>query len=516
MSAAGQRGAALVALALAAALRLPALDRIPNGLIPDEALSAYDAFSIVRTGRDAAGERLPLFPRSTARLHCLNIYATVPFVAARGLDVWAARLPAALSGVAGVGLLFLLLRDGFSPAAGLCGAALLAVSPWHVLLSRTGYDWVMLPSLTTLTAWLAMRALTRDASFVPAGVAAGVSLYGYAPLRLLLPLLLAALAATHAADVRREWRRALPGLVALVLLAAPVAAISVTGEGRQRLASIVEPGQAAWPAARAAGLRVAASFSPSFLLVPVAAPELHRLRSSGLVYGFEAGLAAAGALVCLAWRRRALLPLLLFAVAPVAVAIHRDAPDPILGVVLLPWLQALAGIGAAWLLGRGWRSGPLGRAALLAGCAWAGASVGRMALDLYREFPVYAAPVWTHGVGETVRAIERLRPDHADVIVDTEQKLIGSLILFYTRYDPAQRQREVLALPGRAERARADGYLLASLADAARATGRRLVWTTAERARRAPPGATPLLRVPFPDGRPNYVVLELGSEPPQR
>ena len=88
----------------AAALRLPKLDRIPNGLIPDEALSAYDAFSIVKTGRDAHGERLPLFPQSSARLHSLNMYLVVPWVALRGLDEWSARLPAALAGLATVSL----------------------------------------------------------------------------------------------------------------------------------------------------------------------------------------------------------------------------------------------------------------------------------------------------------------------------------------------------------------------------------------------------------------------------
>src|SRR6185503_10157131 len=42
----GERFALLGVLLLAAALRLPALDVLPNGLIPDEALTGYDAYSI--------------------------------------------------------------------------------------------------------------------------------------------------------------------------------------------------------------------------------------------------------------------------------------------------------------------------------------------------------------------------------------------------------------------------------------------------------------------------------------
>jgi len=57
----------------AAALRLPLLGSVPPGLIPDEASTAYDAYSVLKTGRDQYGELLPLFPRSTERLNSLYL-----------------------------------------------------------------------------------------------------------------------------------------------------------------------------------------------------------------------------------------------------------------------------------------------------------------------------------------------------------------------------------------------------------------------------------------------------------
>lgn len=508
----GERIALLGILGLAAALRLPALGRIPNGFIPDEALTAYDAFSIASTGRDAYGERLPLFPRSTARLHCMYIYLAVPFVAARGLDEWSARLPAALAGILTVAIVFVWVRQGWGSLTGLAAALLLAVSPWHVLMSRTGHDWNLVPLMAALTAWLATRALTREASFWPAGLAAGLSLYTYTPMRLWMPLLLLVIAVTHMQPLRRQWRRALPAFLLLALLAVPpLVAMTMTSEGLDRLSAVAAQSAGASSALSGFARRFAGSFSPGFLLLPAEEPELHRLRSTGLLYGFEAILALAGAAACVARRERAaFLPLLAAAAAPLAISIHRDAPDPILGVVMMPWLQALGGIGAGWLIARAARLRPSPRAALLALSAlWAGAAVGRMSADLYRDFPVYAARVWGYGVRAAVDTLESARAGHDDVIVDTGEKLIGSLILFYARHDPRARHAEVRELPGRAERSRVGVYWIGALEQAARRPGRHLVWTTAERAGRLFQDGTLIGKVPLPDGREHYVLLSV-------
>jgi len=499
----GERIALLAVLVVAALLRLPALDRIPNGLIPDEALSGYDAYSIALTGRDAYGERLPLFPRSTARLHSLYIYLAVPFVAALGLDEWAVRLPSALAGIATVGVLFCWLRDAFSVPAGALGALLLSISPWHILLSRTGHDWNLVPLMALLTVWISTRALTGRAPFWLAGLVAGLSLYTYTPIRLWLPLVLLLIALTHWPMLRREPRGALVFAVVLAALALPpLAALALTSEGMGRVSTVAAGGEGFVG-------RYLRSFGPSFLLAPAAEPALHRLRSVGLLHAFEAALALAGIAACVARReRRALLPLLLVLAAPLAFALHRDAPDPILAVVMLPWLQALGGIGGAWLAERAVALAPPARVALAAGAlAWAAFSVGRMSDDLYRRFPVYAAATWSYGVRDAVRALEARRAPHDAVLVDVGEKLIGSLILFYTRLDPPVRHAEVGGLEGRSERTRAGDYWIGALPEALR-PGRYFVWTTRGGAARLGSGARELARIALPDGRERYVVLD--------
>ena len=490
-------------------LRLPLLGSVPPGLIPDEASTAYEAYSILKTGRDQYGELLPLFPRSTQRLNSLYLYLSLPWIAVLGLTEVAARMAAAAAGIATVGLVFVLARRAAGDVAGLVAAALLAVSPWHILVSRTGFDWVVLPACAALTAVLVLRALDGKGSWVAAGIAAGVSLYSYAPIRLWLPLLLLGLLAMQPAAVRRAWRAMIPGVIAFALLAAPVVAMTLTEEGRQRLATVGPHGPSFAEAARSFLDRYFASLSPSFFLRPADAPEVHRLRSTGLLHGFEMALVGLGALWTLWQRRRGALLLLYWVLAaPLAVSVHRDCPEPILLVTMLPAAQALAGIGASALLSLTRRVSTRAPAVVVVagviGAAW---PVARMTRDLFGAFPVYAAALWTQGTGEMVREIESRRAGYDQVVVDGRHKFIGSLILFYSRYDPRARQVEVASLAGRQPRTVAGPYRIGAIPELLERPGRYLVWTTRADGRRLFPGRQPLHVVRLPNGRQNHALF---------
>jgi 4-amino-4-deoxy-L-arabinose transferase-like glycosyltransferase len=93
----------LAILAGAAALRFAGLDSAPPGINQDEALSAWNAWCLAKTGHALSGEPWPIF-------HCRNIgdyptmlffYLLIPFQWLFGLSVWSTRLPAALAGVPG-------------------------------------------------------------------------------------------------------------------------------------------------------------------------------------------------------------------------------------------------------------------------------------------------------------------------------------------------------------------------------------------------------------------------------
>ena len=114
----------LLAILIAAAVRLWSLTAAPPGLNQDEACNAWNAWCLLQTGRDQAGAVWPVFytrglgdNRST-----LFLYLLLPFQALFGLSVWSTRLPVALAGIAFLLLVYWLGQRLFNRWAGLAAA----------------------------------------------------------------------------------------------------------------------------------------------------------------------------------------------------------------------------------------------------------------------------------------------------------------------------------------------------------------------------------------------------------
>src|SRR3989344_3591978 len=105
----------VVILVLAAVLRLWQLGEYPIHLTNDEAAIGYNAYSILKTGRDEHGELLPIVFKSFGDWKPgLYIYTTVPSVFLFGLTEFAVRLPSALAGILAVYLVYLLTSKLFN------------------------------------------------------------------------------------------------------------------------------------------------------------------------------------------------------------------------------------------------------------------------------------------------------------------------------------------------------------------------------------------------------------------
>ncbi len=128
-------------LVIASLTRILFLAEFPNGFTGDEAQQGYFAYSILKTGQDEWGEVLPLFPRGFGDFKPpLYTYLTVPFVAILGLTVEAVRLPAAILGILTVLMVFFLARELFNEVVAFWSSLLLALSPWHIQISRTAFE----------------------------------------------------------------------------------------------------------------------------------------------------------------------------------------------------------------------------------------------------------------------------------------------------------------------------------------------------------------------------------------
>lgn len=180
-------------LVIGVLLRFPSLGHNPIGLFWDEQDTGYQAYSLLTTGKDYFGRTLPLFLHSLADWRTpVFIYSAVPFVHFFGLTALAVRLPAALSGLISVLLIYYLGRLLYNHRVGLFAALFLSVSMWAVLYNRQSVEcnimlmYLILGLVAFYKKWLPLSAL----SFA-------LAIASYSTAKLFVPLLVGYLVLAH-------------------------------------------------------------------------------------------------------------------------------------------------------------------------------------------------------------------------------------------------------------------------------------------------------------------------------
>jgi predicted membrane-bound mannosyltransferase len=218
---------ALLALVLLIGLlvRVVQFPHLPAGINQDEAASAYEAFSLAETGHDKWGNALPAyFPGWGSGQNVLLAYLTVPVVQVLGLNVLSARLVSLVLGLLTLPLFYASLRPlGRYPA--LFGTLLLALVPWHFLLSRWALESNLVPFFMLLGCFMLVKALStqRRRWIVPALLPFALSLYAYGTTAVVLPLMLGLVLALCWRQVRPQWGSWLLALGLFGVVATPFA-----------------------------------------------------------------------------------------------------------------------------------------------------------------------------------------------------------------------------------------------------------------------------------------------------
>ena len=183
----GELAVGVAVLFVAAALRMVALGQVPPGLYHDEAYYGLDAVDVLH------GKLALYFPANNGR-EPLFIYLVALAIAVLGKSPFALRLVSCYVGLLTVAATGAAGRALFSRRVGLLSAAVLAVTLWHVHLSRVGFRVGTLPLLIALAMWQAARCRRQEAGskrqeaggrrhWVAAGVLYGLSFYTYTAAR---------------------------------------------------------------------------------------------------------------------------------------------------------------------------------------------------------------------------------------------------------------------------------------------------------------------------------------------
>jgi 4-amino-4-deoxy-L-arabinose transferase-like glycosyltransferase len=356
--------AILVIVAAAAVFRLQDLSWIPYGISGDEAIFGLEGQRILHEG--PIGPYSPFASGQPAGV----LYLASASIWALGSTIFAIRLVPAVAGILTVLALYAYGRRNFGVGTGLVGAALLAVSSWHIAISRFAIPLAAWPLVGLLTAGALVEALrargpvaTRSGSWrwwAAAGVLAGLGVYVYDANNVFL-LVLALFLAGVAVVRRRDLRPLLIGgaVMAVAFLVVAAAMIRYVAEhpddylGHARSNTIFHQPQ--WTSLRGAGAKA------SFLarryveywdrLCCDPQVDIDGIGLAPLARVAFLALAACGMLLGL-WRRRGppvALGITLVVVMPVAYVLSEGGVAR-RAFVTLPFLAVFAGFGVVGLV----------------------------------------------------------------------------------------------------------------------------------------------------------------------
>lgn len=223
----------LLILVLAFVLRFWQLGQIPLTLDWDEVSNAYNAYSILKTGRDEYNKFLPFYNRSFDDFKPpAYMYLNIPSIAIFGLNAFAARLPSAFFGFLTIPALYFLTKRLLNDEkVALISAFLLAISPWHLQFSRVGFEANVGLAMAVFAFTFLIYAQDskipqiqrRKIFLIIAGILLGLTFYTYHSMRIFVPLLFLITLAIFKDQLAKFPKKYLvSGLIILILIIAPI------------------------------------------------------------------------------------------------------------------------------------------------------------------------------------------------------------------------------------------------------------------------------------------------------
>ena len=220
-----------IIVVLAFFLRFYLLSVIPVGFNPDEASFGYDAYSILKTGKDQWGHSWPLVLESFGDFKSpLYTYLAMPSVAMFDLNKFSVRFPNALLGTLAVYITYLLVKQLKNISKDkleigiwnleILAALLLAISPWHIMMSRGAFEANLTTFLLPLGIYLFLKGLQRPKFFIGSSIIFGLNMFTYHAAKLVTPIVFASLVLVFLKDIKRLTKKEilLPVIIFLFFL----------------------------------------------------------------------------------------------------------------------------------------------------------------------------------------------------------------------------------------------------------------------------------------------------------
>lgn len=447
-------------------LRVMWLTRSPAGFTPDEASFGYDAYSILKTGKDQWGNTFPLVLKSFGDGKMpLYAYLTVPSVAVFGLNEFSVRLPNALLGSMAVLVVYLLVKEWRkNEQEALLAAFLLAVSPWHIPMSKGAFEANLTTFLMPLGIFLFLKGLKNRRLLALSMGVFGLNLFSYHSARLVTPLVVGFLVISNWKEVKNKVMPlglflgflVLAGATYLGGAGARVGSVSIfslvgsAGEERYLAVMAGTPEIIArifnnklTKLAELFGQNYLSYFSPSFLFTQGAREGTYgMLPGRGVLYLIELPFLITGVWILMKEKLKRnwwLVIWLVMAPIPAALAIGPgNAANR--AVIMLPALQMVIAVGGVYLIKEVMKK----RKELV----WFlvliyGVSFGFFLEDYFVQQPAQKAADMIYGSREVFGYLKETKNDYSGIIVSKSISEAHIYAAFFDEHSPDDYQKQV-------------------------------------------------------------------------
>ena len=463
---------------LALGLRCWRVPHVPPGTYWDETALGYDAYSLLKTGRDHRGNGWPLTWIESYKDYKppLYVYAAISFVAIFGLTPMAIRLPSVLAGSLTVLAIYLLVRKvaGKEKYLAEMAAFILAINPTAIMFSRAGFEVNLAVLLVTAGVLFFVKGKEKFVYLATSAVFFGLSLYAYHGAKIFTPLLMMVLVMM---DIQRIWQDKkrifayiIFGLLFLVLYFPLLKAIGQP-ESQLRfqetsafatLDPIVDSNQEKTADGSSLTARLwhhrylkywqifktnyVKHFDLGYLFIRGDSNPRHSLGLFGQFYHWELVTMIVGLGISLLLRRKTWIFLWPIILAPLGAAITQAAPHALRTLFSVPFYAVFSARGILGIKGyMGKLTIPPAKyviRAVLALCI--GADIILTMNYYFCAYPVVSSDSWQYPYRPLFEYLSQVSNNYNQITITNKYGRAYMYYLFYGRVDPVFAQQEIM------------------------------------------------------------------------
>ena len=443
----------------------------PPSLNWDEVSIGYNAYSILKTGKDEWSQFLPVHFKAYGEYKLpLQIYASIPGIYLFGLNELGVRITPIIYGTLTVLVMFFLGRALFdSKLAGLIAAFLLGISPWHIHLTRASFESSFATFFVTLGVWFLVKGFKREKWLIFSMVPFAFSVFTYNSARIFTPLFLLVILIIYRKKLIKFKKIILISLIVFIILLIPLLPFLFSGErsARYKLVSITDdPGliprinenrgnsNLPQPLPRLIHNKVTyvafyftrnylAHFTPQFLFISGAPHKQHHVQNIGELYIFQAPFLFLGLYAFIRLRNRfrgLLFSWVLLAFVPVAIT-NDSIPHALRTLIAVPFYQLVSAFGfmfsLRWLnkFSKVWR--------IILTFVLISVVIVSLSYYLYQYYVIYPISYskdWQYGNKQVVKYVSEHKDEYDEIVFTRHYGEPHMFTLFYLKFDPAKYQ----------------------------------------------------------------------------